>query len=618
MSELFDRVTKDKSELKTLNPSQLNTLCQEIRTFLIDHVSQTGGHLSSNLCTVELSVALHCVFNTPVDKFIFDVGHQCYTHKILTGRADRFDTLRQPGGLSGFPSPFESEHDTFIAGHGNTAISAAIGVARAKKLKNEPGTVVAIVGDGAFTGGMVYEGINNIDKLDNLVVVLNDNKMSISKNVGAVSRYFTSLRTSPEYHSAKHRTENILDHIPLLGQGIKTIMVDFKSIVRRAMYNSTFFEDMGFQYIGPIDGHNLSELCAAFKSAREYKKPLFIHTVTIKGKGFVPAEENPGAFHGISAFDKLQTPDPDETISDSFSEEFGKKLTELAGQDDKICAITAAMKYATGLHHFKKAFPDRFFDVGMAEQHAVTFAAGLASQNLHPVVALYSTFLQRGFDQIIHDVHLQNSKVLFCIDRAGLIPGDGETHQGIYDVAFFSQFDDMPLIMPVNYAEQRFWLEKLLRETAGPTALRYAKGAEPAVLASSECDGLGWRKAAGADDAPVALICYGTLTEEAAAAVELIEDTQVALYRLTCLAPLANDFIKAIARHPTVFLAEESIEHGSVGTHLGDALLKAGWKGKYLHKGVPAGSIDHASVSALRREYGLDRMGLAKWIKDEI
>ncbi|MEG1932829.1 MAG: 1-deoxy-D-xylulose-5-phosphate synthase N-terminal domain-containing protein, partial [Pygmaiobacter sp.] len=317
MSVLFETVINDKSQLKNLSSAQLQLLCDDIRDFLIEHVSKTGGHLSSNLCTVELTVALHRIFNTPQDKIVFDVGHQCYTHKILTGRSAMFDSLRQPGGLSGFPNPFESEHDCFISGHGNTAISAAIGIARAKKLKQEEGTVIAVVGDGAFTGGMVYEGINNIDKLDNLIVVLNDNKMSISKNVGAVSRYLTRLRTSPEYHSAKHQTEHLLDHLPFVGQQIKTVLVTSKTLLRRALYDSTFFEQMGFQYIGPLDGHNIDELCAAYSSAKEYKKPLFIHAVTVKGKGFTPAEENPGAFHGVSAFNIAQVPDPDDTISDS-------------------------------------------------------------------------------------------------------------------------------------------------------------------------------------------------------------------------------------------------------------------------------------------------------------
>lgn len=616
MSGLLNTIVKDKSQLKQLSEAQLTELCAEIRRFLIEHVSKTGGHLSSNLCMVELTVALHCVFNTPQDNIVFDVGHQCYTHKILTGRADRFETLRQLGGLSGFPNPTESEHDSFIAGHGNTAISAAIGIARAKKLKHEPGTVVAVVGDGAFTGGMVYEGINNIDKLDNLIVILNDNKMSISKNVGAVSRYFTRLRTSKEYHSAKHRTENMLDHLPIVGQGIKSAIVASKTMLRRTIYNSTFFEEMGFQYIGPLDGHDLEEVSAALESAKEYKKPLFLHAVTVKGKGFTPAEQNPGAFHGVSAFDTAQVPDPDDTITDSFSEAFGKKVTELAGNDTSICAITAAMKYATGLHHFKKAYRERFFDVGMAEQHSVTFAAGLAAKGMYPVVALYSTFLQRSFDQLIHDVNLQNSKLLIAIDRAGLVPGDGETHQGIYDVAFFSGLDRFPLYAPLNYAELDYWLEQLVGHKNGPAAIRYPKGAEDASLSAFGCDKSLYRRLAGDGNAETAFVTYGAITAQALKAVQQCENNGQAidLYNLVQLAPIPAELVKALRRYPKVVLAEDAIAHGSVGTHLGDELLAAGYHGIYRHRGLPTTGIDHASVSELQKVYGLAAAELADFI----
>ena len=616
MSGLLNTIVKDKSQLKQLSEAQLTELCAEIRRFLIEHVSKTGGHLSSNLCMVELTVALHRVFNTPQDNIVFDVGHQCYTHKILTGRADRFETLRQLGGLSGFPNPTESEHDSFIAGHGNTAISAAIGIARAKKLKHEPGTVVAVVGDGAFTGGMVYEGINNIDKLDNLIVILNDNKMSISKNVGAVSRYFTRLRTSKEYHSAKHRTENMLDHLPIVGQGIKSAIVASKTMLRRTIYNSTFFEEMGFQYIGPLDGHDLEEVSAALESAKEYKKPLFLHAVTVKGKGFTPAEQNPGAFHGVSAFDTAQVPDPDDTITDSFSEAFGKKVTELAGNDTSICAITAAMKYATGLHHFKKAYRERFFDVGMAEQHSVTFAAGLAAKGMYPVVALYSTFLQRSFDQLIHDVNLQNSKLLIAIDRAGLVPGDGETHQGIYDVAFFSGLDRFPLYAPLNYAELDYWLEQLVEHKNGPAAIRYPKGAEDASLSAFGCDKSLYRRLAGDGNAETALVTYGAITAQALKAVQQCENNgqAVDLYNLVQLAPIPAELVEALRRYPKVVLAEDAIAHGSVGTHLGDKLLAAGYHGIYRHRGLPTTGIDHASVSELQKVYGLAAAELADFI----
>ena len=448
-------------DVKKIPENQLEELCAEIRAFLIESVSHTGGHLSSNLGTIELTVALHRVLHTPQDKILFDVGHQCYTHKILTGRWKQFGTLRTIDGISGFPSPKESEHDAFVAGHGNTAISTAIGMAHAKKLKGEPGKVVAIVGDGAFTGGMVYEGMNNIDTLNNLVVILNDNKMSISKNVGNMARYLTALRTNPRYFKAKEDVEGFLDSVPLVGQPIKRGVQGTKQLLRRYIYNSTMFEEMGFQYVGPLDGHDVLGLTSTFSNLQKQTAPLFIHVVTVKGKGFKPAEENPGEFHGVSAFDPEHVLDPDLAPSASFSTEFGQKLVELGKTHENLCAITAAMKYGTGLQFFYREFPKRFFDVGMAEQHAVTFAAGLASQGMLPVVGIYSTFLQRSYDQLIHDVKLMELPVILAVDRAGLVPGDGETHQGIHDVPFLSEIG-IPTICPCNYAELRYWLQKLV------------------------------------------------------------------------------------------------------------------------------------------------------------
>jgi len=620
MPTILDEVLHGDVQLKALPLQQLDELCAEIRAFLIEHVAKTGGHLSSNLGTVELTVALHRVFTTPVDEIVFDVGHQCYTHKILTGRADRFDTLRQEGGLSGFPCPTESCHDAFLSGHGNTALSAAIGIAQAKKLKKEPGKVIAVIGDGAFTGGMVYEGMNNIDTLDNLIVILNDNKMSISKNVGSVSRYLTNLRTSPSYHTAKHRTEDLLDRTPVVGKVIKDMLVYSKSALRRSIYNSTFFEEMGFQYIGPLDGHNLEDLISALSGANEYDSPLFYHVVTVKGKGFTPAEENPGAFHGVGAFDTGHLPDPDAQMNDSFSEVLGVTLTAAAESDPRICAVTAAMKYATGLHHFSKQYRSRFFDVGMAEQHAVTFAAGLAVAGLRPVVALYSTFFQRSYDQFIHDVHLQKADVLIAIDRAGLVPGDGETHQGIYDVAFFSQFDDVPLYAPCNYAELRHWLLFLLSpQSRGPRAIRYPKGVECEALAALGCSGREYDLVQTAAGARTAAVTYGALTSEMLTAGEQLaaDGAPVDVYKLVRLNPLPDGLAEALAGYERVFVFEDSIQTGSLGAHLGLALLERGFTGRFRSRGLPTSSIDHAQVSQLRRLYGLDADSMKKMIEDD-
>ena len=447
----LDKIQKN-GDVKKLPQQELPLLCEDIRNFLIESVSSTGGHLSSNLGVVELTVALHRALTLPQDKILFDVGHQCYTHKLLTGRREGFAHLRQVDGLSGFPSPQESDCDTFIAGHGSTALSTAIGVARAKKLKKEPGKVVAIIGDGAFTGGMVYEGMNNVSNLNNLIVVLNDNKMSISKNVGQMANYLTKLRTDPKYFRVKAHMETALGCIPAVGTALVEVLQEGKKIIRRGIYHSTMFEEMGFQYVGPVDGHDVTELTRIFTNLQEQYSPVFLHIVTQKGKGLKPAEENPGEFHSVSAFDLDHLTNPEMSPKDSFSNRFGNKLAALGREVPNLCAITAAMKYGTGLNFFYRAIPERFFDVGMAEEHAVTFAAGLASQGMLPVVAIYSTFFQRAYDQMIHDVNLMHLDVLFAVDRAGLVPGDGETHQGIYDTGYFSQIG-IPVYSPCNYAE---------------------------------------------------------------------------------------------------------------------------------------------------------------------
>ena len=604
-------------DVKKIPENQLEELCAEIRAFLIESVSHTGGHLSSNLGTIELTVALHRVLHTPQDKILFDVGHQCYTHKILTGRWKQFGTLRTIDGISGFPSPKESEHDAFIAGHGNTAISTAIGMARAKKLKGEPGKVVAIVGDGAFTGGMVYEGMNNIDTLNNLVVILNDNKMSISKNVGNMARYLTALRTNPRYFKAKEDVEGFLDSVPLVGQPIKRGVQETKQLLRRYIYNSTMFEEMGFQYVGPLDGHDVLGLASTFSNLQKQTAPLFIHVVTVKGKGFKPAEENPGEFHGVSAFDPEHVLDPDIAPSASFSTEFGQKLVELGKTHENLCAITAAMKYGTGLQFFYREFPKRLFDVGMAEQHAVTFAAGLASQGMLPVVGIYSTFLQRSYDQLIHDVKLMELPVILAVDRAGLVPGDGETHQGIHDVPFLSEIG-IPTVCPCNYAELRYWLQKLVEDWSGPRAIRYARGAEPAALAELGCTGQEFDRLLQQKGAQVALVSYGTLTEEVLKAEKILEQKGIAcdVYKLTKLYPLPEGFANELAAHSCILFAEDSIRRGGVGSYLAEDLLEIGWQGKYLYRAINRNCLPHGTVPQLRQVLGLTGEQLAEAVEE--
>lgn len=618
---LLDRI-QQPSDLAQLSAPEVEQLCREIRQFLLEHIAKTGGHLASNLGAVELTVALHRVLQTPRDPIVFDVGHQCYTHKLLTGRQAGFDKLRQLDGLSGFPNPLESEHDAFLAGHGNTALSAAIGMAWAKKLRGEPGIVTAVIGDGAFTGGMVYEGMNNIGGLDNLLVILNDNKMSISKNVGALAQYLTHLRTTTAYFEAKDNVHGFLDRLPLVGEPLTRVIRYCMAMLRRAMYHSTMFEDMGFHYIGPVDGHNEQELERTIRSISQRPGPHFLHVVTIKGKGYAPAESNPGNYHGVSSFDpvEMDLPDPEVAPKESFSTVFGRALSEEAQTDPKVCAITAAMKYGTGLQIIAHSAPDRFFDVGMAEQHAVTFAAGLASQGLRPVVAIYSTFLQRAYDQIIHDVNLMGLDVLFAIDRAGLVPGDGETHQGIYDPGFLSQIG-VPTYSPSNYEELRYWLHRLLSPAAsGPRALRYPRGGESARLARFGCTGQLFDCLRREDGARAALVSYADEVEDVLEAADRLARQGIPcdVYKLVQIWPLPQGLAAELTRYPLVLMAEECVVRGGIGEHLEAALRQTGWRGRYLHRGVTRPQLPHATVPQIKQVLGLDGESLARDIQQEL
>ena len=617
-SPLLDKISQP-SDLKKLSSQQVVQLCSDIREFLLESVSKTGGHLASNLGAVELTVALHRVLETPKDEIVFDVGHQCYTHKILTGRKEDFSKLRQLDGLSGFPNPNESEHDAFISGHGNTALSIAIGIAWAKKLRGEPGQVVALIGDGAFTGGMVYEGMNNIGNLDNLIVILNDNKMSISKNVGALSRYLKHLRTTNRYFDAKENVSSFLDHVPVVGPPLKTGIRNGKAIVRRAMYHSTMFEDMGFHYYGPFDGNNEPELERVLRVICKQPGPHFLHVVTKKGKGYAPAEDNPGNFHGVSKFDPNSTPeDPEVAPKESFSTVFGNLLNKEAVTNEKICAITAAMKYGTGLQFFAHTHPKRFFDVGMAEQHAVTFAAGLASQGMLPVVCIYSTFLQRSYDQIIHDVNLLNENVVLAIDRAGFVPADGETHQGIYDPAFLSQVG-IPIYSPSNYAELRYWLPKLVSNSMqGPRAIRYPRGGESVVLAEYGCSEKEYDHLYTAPCAEAVLVSYADEVEDVLAAAKLLGDEKLPcdVYKLVKVFPFTDKLIREISRYSVVLFAEECVACGGIGEHFEMALQQAGWRGTYIHRAVTDVRLPHATVPQIKEATGLDAANLAQTIRE--
>ena len=477
------------NDLKKMDYSECRKLCKELRRCITKNVLKNGGHLASNLGTVELTVALHRVFDSPKDKLVWDVGHQAYAHKLLTGRYDKFSTLRKKGGISGFIRPNESEHDAFVSGHSSNSISAALGMAEAMRIDGDTKhRAVAIIGDGAFTGGLAYEGLNNAGKsAANLIVILNHNDMSISKNVGALAKYLTSIRGDQRYLDIKKTVEHTLDKTPVVGEPIKNILLSSKSALKNMLYHSTMFEDLGFVYLGPIDGHNIEEIEETLKMARRMEKPVFIHVNTVKGKGFRPAEENPGAFHSIpsSGYSKKN---PDNSNHDSFSENFGRTICEFAEADDRICAVTAAMKYGTGLQYFAGSFPKRFFDVGIAEEHAVTFCAGLAKCGKIPVFAVYSSFLQRAYDEIIHDVAIDNTHIVLAVDRAGFIGEDGETHQGLFDIPMLTGIPNAVIFSPSNYSEQKLCFKTALYDCGGFAAVRYPKGNECFGLTDNRYD----------------------------------------------------------------------------------------------------------------------------------
>lgn len=617
-SELLKTI-RTPDDVKLMSIQELEQLSDEIREYLINTVSKTGGHLSSNLGVIELTIALHRCFTSPQDAIIFDVGHQCYTHKLLTGRKKGFNKLRQEGGISGFPSPHESLHDVVHSGHASTSISTAVGMAQAKKLKGEPGWVVVVIGDGAFTGGMAYEAINNVGELDNLIVILNDNDMSISKNVGTLAHYLTNLRTSPKYSKAKSDVKSALEHTPVIGRELTHGISSVKSALKRSIYHTTFFEELGFLYAGPVDGHDIRELTALLENVKQADKPSFLHITTRKGKGFIPAENNPGAFHGVASFDAAKVADPDVSPKDSFSTAFGKALAEEGAKNKQICAITAAMKYGTGLQYFKKAFIERFFDVGMAEEHAVTFAGGLAASGLLPVVAIYSTFLQRAYDQIIHDIVLPGYNVLFAIDRAGIVPGDGETHQGIYDAAFLSQQQDMPIVSPANYTETDYWFKKLLNEYNVPRAIRYPRGSEAKRLAQKGCSGETYDKLVDNNEAKEAVVTYGGETIEALRCSDILakKNHPVDVYQMVMINPIPAKLVDDLIKYDHIVFAEEGISQGGIGEHLGYKLFLDGYKGKYTHLATPQRGIDHAQTRQIRKQIGLDAESIASTILGE-
>ncbi|MBQ7118208.1 MAG: 1-deoxy-D-xylulose-5-phosphate synthase [Clostridia bacterium] len=600
-------------DVKKLSFDDMTTLADEIRYKLIETVSENGGHLAPNLGVVELTLALHRVFSSPDDQIVFDVGHQCYTHKLLTGRYDKFPTLRTKGGLSGFCRPTESEHDIFYSGHSGTSVSAGLGLAQANRIRKNNRYVVTVIGDGSFTGGMVYEALNNGGRSDaKQIIILNDNKMSISENVGAFAKYLAVIRSRPGYYSFKANTEKALSKIPL-GEKIAKEIYNIKTDIKNRIYKqSTFFEDLGYRYMGPIDGHNIENLCDALESAKSINGPVLLHVITVKGKGYGHAEKSPSQFHGISRFD-IDTGEPISS-SESFSSEFGSFLCDHAKDDESICAITAAMGLGTGLDEFSRMFPDRFFDVGIAEEHAVTFSSGLAKNAMKPVYAVYSTFLQRCYDQIVHDVSLQKLKVILAIDRAGFVGEDGETHHGLFDVPFLNTIPDITVYSPCCYKSLKADLSSALYADEFSVAVRYPRGSAPHNIDKLKFDDICYSYY-GDVKAEKVIVTYGRIAGNAIIAADTLENT--ALVVLNRIKPISEKAFEIIRSKKEVYFFEEGLKSGGVGEKLGSMLMESSFEGKYKITAVCDEFARQASVSDLLAEYSLDAESMIKIISGE-
>lgn len=601
------------SDVKALSDSQLESLCSEIRRTLIDTVASTGGHLASNLGTVELTVALHKSFNSPDDKIIWDVGHQAYTHKLITGRYSSFSTLRTENGMSGFVRPDESVHDSFYEGHAGVSVSQAAGIAAANAVKGSKNFAVAVIGDGSFGNGMVYEALNHAGSTKaRLIIVLNDNEMSISENVGAMARYLAAVRSKPEYYRLKAGAAKTIRKLPLVGKSLAKHIIKLKTALKNTIYPSLFFEDLGFQYIGPIDGHNIESLCEAMNSAKTIAAPVVIHINTIKGRGYDFAETSPEKFHGISKFD-INT---GEQLSsgDSFSSHFGKTLCEFASKDKRICAITAAMSIGTGLEEFSKTYPERFYDVGIAEEHAVTFASGLSAGGMIPVFAVYSTFLQRCADQLIHDGALQRRKMIIAVDRAGFVGEDGETHQGLFDVSLVQSIPNTTVYSPSTYEELSKAMYNAFYKDENLVIIRYPRGSAP------EAETTGADYEAFGEDADIGIMTYGRLYSNAVKAVEKLAEKGIKtkLIKLHKIKPLSDGAVEEAAKCKKLFFFEEGMRAGGVGEVMASRLLEKGFGGSFSLTAVDNKFVSHASVSSLLEKYSMSAEKMYEKILNEV
>lgn len=603
-------VPEEKTEpiLSRLTDQEGEALCARLRGELIEDVSKTGGHLASNLGAVELTVALHRVFDTSVDRLVFDVGHQCYAHKLITGRT--LDTLRQYGGIAGFPKPGESIHDAFIAGHASNSVAVALGMARARDMLGEDYKVIALIGDGALTGGLAYEGLSNAGECGRqLLVILNDNGMSITPNVGGVAEHLAKQRLKPQYLTFKKHYRRLMN-ATAPGRAVYKVTHRVKQALKQFLLPCSMFEDMGFRYLGPVDGHNLPFLTKLLRYAREIDEPVLLHVKTVKGKGFTPAEENPDAFHGVAPFDPL-TGKLKREPGENFSAVFGRTLTRLAAQDRRVCAITAAMTGGTGLEKFAEKFPDRFFDVGIAEGCAAAMAAGMAKQGAIPVFAVYSTFLQRAYDMLIHDMAIDNLHVVLGVDRAGLVGDDGETHHGLFDAAFLDTVPNMTVLAPASFAELEVMLERALFQIKGPVAVRYPRGGEGRYTGTGGEDPsviLRW----GGD---ITLVSYGTEINCVLEAADLLEQRgiQAEVVKLNQITPLVSDLVElSVRKTGALLVAEEQSAQGGVGQRLAARLEEAGLPARMVLVNCGEGFVPHGATGLLKQDFSLDGAGIFK------
>lgn len=600
---ILERINSS-NDIKKLPEEELEPLCQELRDYMISSISRTGGHLASNLGAVELTVALHRVYDTSRDRVVFDVGHQSYVHKIITGRRDSFGTLRQHGGLSGFPKPYESGDDAFIAGHASNSVSVALGMARARTLSHADYDVAAIIGDGALSGGLAYEGLANAAASgEPLVVILNDNNMSINENVGGTAHLLESLRVRPGYISFKRWYRDVFTKLP----GLYKFNHAIKEWLKKRLLPGNVFSGMGMYYLGPVDGHDIGKLETVIRWARELRKPVLVHVVTKKGKGYKYAEEHPEKFHGVGRFD-IETGELHDS-GDCFSAKMGESLSRLADNDGRIIGITAAMSSGTGMDVFSAAHPDRFFDVGIAEGHAVSMAGGMAKQGMVPVFAVYSSFLQRGYDMLIHDIALQNLHVVFCVDRAGLVGSDGETHHGVFDVSYLSSVPDMTVLCPASYAELEAMLHAAIYDINGSVAIRYPRGGEGKYTACNTAPETLLRE--GRD---VTLVCYGIMTNEVLDAAERLaaEGISAEVIKLSMIKPPDFDLVmRSLRKTGKLLISEDVCEAGCVGSRIleeaaiSEIDIRAA---KLLNLGE--GIVPHGTVAELLHDFGLDADGI--------